>query len=108
MALPLTKIEKYLKENTDMESLVSVEVVERYIELLRMYRRMHKEIQKDGVRTVVINGSQEYIKAHPLITEMRNINAQLVNLKRDIDKHIEEYKMQMKKDAAEYDASDLM
>ena len=108
MAVPLTQIEKYLKNNTDQENIVAVEVVDRYIELIRMYRRMQREIIKDGTRTVVINGSQEYIKAHPLISEMRNINAQLVKLKADLDKHIAEHSEAMKKEAAEYSAGDLM
>lgn len=108
MALPLTKIEKHLKEYTDPDDLVAVEVVDRYIELIRTYRQMQRIIKKDGIRVITINGHQEFIKAHPLITEMRKIDSQLINLKRDIDKHIEDYAEKQKRDAADYQADDLM
>lgn len=85
LAVSITKLKKQLMERIDQSDLVEVEKVERYIELVKSFRRMNKIISKEGERVITINGSQEFVKAHPLIAERNKINAQLINLDKSIN-----------------------
>lgn len=69
--------------NTD--DLVEVEKVERYIELVKSFRKINRTISKEGESVVTINGSQRFTKAHPLIGERNKINSQMIALEKSID-----------------------
>ena len=79
----------------DQGNLSVLENVQRYIELVQLYRSMQKQVKKDGPSIQIDNGNQSYIKSHPLISDMKNINAQLINLKKDIDKHVAEHQKEI-------------
>lgn len=76
------KIKKFLMDKIDSCNPVEVEKVGRYISLIDMHRRMSKTVKKEGESTKVVNGSQEYIKAHPLLTEMNKVNASLLSIEK--------------------------
>lgn len=82
MAVSTKKLKEQLMERIDKKDLVQVEKVERYIKLVESFRRMNKIIEKEGESVTTINGSQQFTKAHPLIRERNNINAQLLNLEK--------------------------
>jgi|SRR5690606_3905333 len=84
MAVSITKLKKQLMDRIDQTDLVEVEKVERYIELVKSFRRINKIISEEGEHVVIKNGSQEFVKAHPLIAERNKINAQLINLDKSI------------------------
>lgn len=92
-------------ERIDTNDLVQVEKVERYIDLVKSFRRINKTIEKEGESVVTENGSQRFTKAHPLISERNKINAQLIALGKDI-----EYKIIPNSDNndVDYNASDLL
>lgn len=75
-------IRKYLMTKIDSSNPVEVEKVGRYLSLIDMHRRMSKIVKKEGESTTVINGSQEYIKAHPLLSEMNKVNASLLSIEK--------------------------
>lgn len=72
-------------DRIDMTDLVEMEKVERYIELVKAFRKVNQQIAKEGETVKVINGSQEFTKAHPLIAERNKINAQIINLEKSIN-----------------------
>lgn len=68
----------------DITDLVEVEKVERYIDLVKAFRKINKTITKEGESVTIQNGSQVFVKAHPLISERNKINSSLIALGRDI------------------------
>lgn len=84
MAVAITKLKKQLMSRIDTDDLVEVEKVERYIDLVKSFRRINKTINKEGESVITENGSQRFTKAHPLISERNKINTQLIALGKDI------------------------
>lgn len=68
----------------DTEDLVQVEKVERYIDLVKSFRRVNSIITKEGESVITENGSQRFTKAHPLISERNKINASLLSIERSL------------------------
>lgn len=75
------KINKYLRENVK-ETPVNLEKIERYINLLDIYYKLDKSIKEDGVMILTVNGSQEFMKVNPAISEKNKINTQLLNIEK--------------------------
>ncbi|AUJ26557.1 P27 family phage terminase small subunit [Virgibacillus dokdonensis] len=84
MAVAITKLKKQLMNKIDTEDLVQVEKVERYIDLVKSFRRVNSIITKEGESVVTENGSQRFTKAHPLISERNKINASLLSIERSL------------------------
>ncbi|MGG0645484.1 P27 family phage terminase small subunit [Bacillus mycoides] len=84
MAVSITKLKEQLMNSIDTDDLVQVEKVERYIDLVNAFRKINKTINKEGESVTIKNGSQVFIKAHPLISERNKINSSLIALGRDI------------------------
>ena len=91
MAVSITKLKSYFMSRINQDDVTVVEMVDRYLTLLKVFRDAEKAVMKSGTQVEVKNGAQEYTKSNPLISDMKNINAQLINLKKDIDKHIAEF-----------------
>nr|WP_259544987.1 P27 family phage terminase small subunit [Heyndrickxia oleronia] len=81
----ITKLKEQLMGRIDIEDLVQVEKVERYIDLVKAFRRINKIINKEGESVTTINGSQEFVKAHPLTSERNKINSSLIALWKDLN-----------------------
>ncbi|MDM5429074.1 MULTISPECIES: P27 family phage terminase small subunit [Bacillus cereus group] len=84
MAVSITKLKEQLMNSIDIEDLVEVEKVERYIDLVKAFRKINRTINKEGESVTVKNGSQVFVRAHPLISERNKINSSLIALGRDI------------------------
>ncbi|WP_217588746.1 P27 family phage terminase small subunit [Lentibacillus saliphilus] len=97
----IDKIKQFLMSKIDTTNPVEVEKVGRYLKHIEMYRRMERTVKKEGVSTTVINGSQEYIKSHPLLGEMNKVNSAIINIERSIEIVDEEGK-------PKYTANDLI
>lgn len=82
MAVSIKKLEKQLMERIDVDDLIQVEKVERYINMVDSFRRMNKTIEEEGESVVTENGSQRFTKAHPLINERNKVNASLLNIEK--------------------------
>lgn len=85
MAVNIPKLKKQLMERINVDDLVQVEKVERYIDLVKSFRRVNKIIEKEGESVTTENGSQRFTKAHPLIGERNKISASLIALYKDIE-----------------------
>ncbi|MGH0867367.1 terminase [Bacillus toyonensis] len=84
MAVSIVKLKEQLMNSIDTADLVEVEKVERYIDLVKAFRKINKTITKEGESVTIQNGSQVFVKAHPLISERNKINSSLIALGRDI------------------------
>ncbi|WP_242223636.1 P27 family phage terminase small subunit [Bacillus cereus group sp. BfR-BA-01380] len=84
MAVSITKLTEQLMNSIDITDLVEVEKVERYIDLVKAFRKINRTINKEGESVTIKNGSQVFVKAHPLISERNKINSSLIALGRDI------------------------
>ena len=78
----IDKIKESLLSRIDNTDPVEVEKVGRYLKHIEMYRRMERTVKKEGVSTTTKNGSQEFVKSHPLLNEMNKINSSLLNIER--------------------------
>ena len=107
LAVAITKLKKQLLERVDIDDLNQVEKVERYIDLVKSFRRMNARINKDGEIVVTENATQRFEKAHPLITERNKLNSQLLALMKEIEKDIAAEAKKNEKDKG-YSASDLV
>jgi P27 family predicted phage terminase small subunit len=82
MAVSVKNLQKQLMDKIDVDDLVQVEKVERYISLVESYRRINKIIEKEGESVTTENGSQRFTKAHPLIGERNKVNASLLSIEK--------------------------
>lgn len=82
MAVSVTKLKQQLMERIDVEDLMQVEKVERYINLVSSFRKVNKIIEREGESVLTENGAQRFTKAHPLIGERNKINASLLNIEK--------------------------
>lgn len=78
----IDKIKESLLSRINNTDPVEVEKVGRYLKHIEMYRRMERTVKKEGVSTTTKNGSQEFVKSHPLLNEMNKINSSLLNIER--------------------------
>ncbi len=84
MAVSIPKLKEQLMNRIDVNNLIQVEKVERYIDLVKAFRKINRTINKEGESVVTQNGSQVFVKAHPLISERNKINSSLIALGRDL------------------------
>lgn len=75
----LNNIKDYLLSRIDTDNPVEVEKVGRYLKHIEIYRRMERTVKKEGVSVKVENGSQSFLKAHPLLAEMNKVNSSIMN-----------------------------
>ncbi|MGM7682648.1 P27 family phage terminase small subunit [Cytobacillus sp. Hm23] len=85
MAVSITKLKKQLMDRIDITDLAQVEKVERYLDLVKSFRKISKTINKEGESVTTINGAQTFTKAHPLIGERNKLNAQIIALGKDLE-----------------------
>lgn len=78
----MTKLQKQLMDRIDQNDLVQVEKAERYIHLVKSFRKINRTINKEGESVTTENGSQKFTKAHPLVGERNKINASLLSIEK--------------------------
>lgn len=77
------KMREELLSKINQNSQVEIEKVERYCLLVKHFAAIERKIGNNNL-VLVKNGSQEYWKVNPGISEMNKINAQLINLGKDM------------------------
>lgn len=78
----INNIKDYLMSKIDTANPVEVEKVGRYLKHIEIYRRMERTVKKEGVSVVVENGSQSFVKSHPLLNEMNRVNSSIMNIEK--------------------------
>lgn len=69
----------------DLNDQMEVEKVERYIDLIKLYKKMNQAINKYGPMIEIENGTQKYLKPNPAIAEKIKINRSLIALGKDLN-----------------------
>lgn len=105
-AVKITELKQQLMKRIDANDLVQIEKVERYIDLVKTFRKMNKIISREGETVVTENGAQRFVKANPLIGERNKVNASLLSIEKSFNfDHADENEKDTKKKSS---LSDLM
>ncbi|MCG3418976.1 P27 family phage terminase small subunit [Oceanobacillus jordanicus] len=80
----ITELEKQLLLRIDSSDLVEIDKVKRYVALVKQTRKLQTEINKHGVLTKTVNGSQEFMKANPAIKDLNSLTKTLISLEKSI------------------------
>ena len=75
-------IRDYLMSKIDTTNPVEVEKVGRYLKHIEMYRRMERTVKHEGVSVTTVNGSQEFVKSHPLLNDMNKVNNAIMSIEK--------------------------
>src|SRR5690554_3980980 len=81
----LNQLKEQLMAKIDTDDLLEVDKVNRYIKLRELDLACNEAIEEDGVRIVIENGSQRFIKSHPAMNEKAKLNAQMIALEKSIN-----------------------
>jgi macrodomain Ter protein organizer (MatP/YcbG family) len=101
MAVNISNLKKQLTQQIDTNDLVQVEKVERYIDLVKSFRKVNKIINKEGESVTTENGMQKFTKAHPLIGERNKINAALLSIEKSFGFNDEKDDTKLKRSAGD-------
>ena len=85
MAVNISKLHKQLMSRIDIEDLVEVEKVERYVSLVKLNRQLDKEIRNEGATVITENGAQRFVKSHPAVNDKMKINQQLLAIEKSFN-----------------------
>lgn len=97
------KIKTELFKRIDKKDSIKVEKVERYLNLINLFYKLDESIEEYGVMMTTINGSQEFTKPNPVISEKNKINSSLIALGKDLG-----LDDPIKSEANNYNKSDLI
>ncbi|WP_424685134.1 P27 family phage terminase small subunit [Enterococcus sp.] len=98
-------LKKQLMAQVDSNDQLKVEKVERYLDLVRIYRKLNTAISKFGPMIEVENGSQKFLKPNPAISEKIKLSAAITRLGKDLN--LQDSEMTLTDMDDEYDESDL-
>lgn len=98
MQVNIKDLEKQLLSRIDTNDLVQVEKVERYIRFVESSRRMSTIVEEEGESVTTENGSQRFIKPHPLLGEINKANASLLNIEKSFPEKPKEEEPKYSKD----------
>ncbi|AAL97119.1 TPA: P27 family phage terminase small subunit [Streptococcus pyogenes] len=90
--MKISELKKELLGLVDQESSFEVEIVERYLNLVKIYRKLDQSLKENGYMILVKNGAQSFLKANSAIGEKTKINQQLIKLGEFFQKKKEEIK----------------
>jgi hypothetical protein len=85
MPVNIPKLHQQLMRRIDVDDLVEVEKVERYISLVKLNKQLDKEIKREGATVVTENGSQRFVKSHPAVNDKMKVNAQLLAIEKSFN-----------------------
>lgn len=82
--IDLDKLKKQLLSRVDTEDLLEIKKINNLIRLYELDAKCDEIIEQEGVRIIIKNGKQEFIKSHPSMNEKMKINAQIIALEKSI------------------------
>lgn len=82
--IDLDKLKKQLLSRVDTDDLLEIKKINNLIRLYELDAKCDAIIDKEGVRIVIKNGTQKFIKSHPSMNEKMKINAQIIALEKSI------------------------
>lgn len=109
--MDLEKLKQQLMSRIDMDDLLEVKKIERYIELIKLDEQCNEALERDGSTIVIENGAQRFIKSHPAMTDKTKINTQLIALEKSfnfVDEGLAPPTASSVEDKTEYSEDDLI
>lgn len=103
----MADLKKQLMSQIDENDQLEVEKVERYLDLVKLYKKMNSSISKYGTIVEFENGAQKYLKINPAIAEKVKISRALIALGKDLNLD-ESTKIVASVDDDNYSESDLV
>lgn len=82
MTPEIEKLNNQLMSKVDVEDLMEVKKVQRYIKLLELDHLCDEAIKRDGATVVIENGKQKFVKSHPSMNDKTKINSQLIAIEK--------------------------
>nr|WP_263313623.1 P27 family phage terminase small subunit [Mammaliicoccus sp. Marseille-Q6498] len=76
------KIKKHLLTLIDKDNPVQVEKVDRYVNLLKIFYELDKNIKEHGTMVETVNATQQFLKANPAVAEKNKVNGSLLALEK--------------------------
>lgn len=101
----MSDLKKQLFRQIDTNDQMEVEKVERYLDLVKLYRKMNSSITKYGPMIEVENGSQKFLKSNPAIAQKVQISRAIITLGKDLN--LDELGKKVVTDPEDYNESDL-
>ncbi|MGX0037010.1 terminase small subunit-like protein [Staphylococcus auricularis] len=68
------ELRNYLESQLDMDNQVNVEKVDRYIQLVEVFRELRKAIDEHGYIVKTENASQTFLKPNPALSELNKVS----------------------------------
>jgi phage terminase small subunit len=81
----IADLKKQLLSQIDENDQLELEKVERYLDLVKLYKKMNSSITKYGAMVEIENGSQKFVKPNPAIAEKVKISRALIALGKDLN-----------------------
>ncbi|MER2057851.1 MAG: terminase [Niallia sp.] len=91
--IDLEKLKKQLLSRVDTDDLLEIKKINNLIRLYELDAKCDEIINQEGVRIIIENGKQRFIKSHPSMNEKMKINAQIIALEKSI-----KFKMKVNKE----------
>lgn len=82
--IDLDKMKKQLLSRVDTNDLLEIKKINNLIRLYELDAKCDEIIDQEGVRIIIENGKQRFIKSHPSMNEKMKINAQIIALEKSI------------------------
>lgn len=99
-------LKKQLMKQIDVNDQLELEKVERYLDLVSLYRKLNSAIKEYGAMVEVENGSQKFVKINPAIAEKIKVSGAIIKLGKDLN--LDELSITVTDDSGDdYDESDL-
>ncbi|MCJ1765833.1 P27 family phage terminase small subunit [Mammaliicoccus sciuri] len=76
------RIRDYLLTQIEEDNPVHLEKIERYINLLRIFYMLDKNVEEHGTVVKTVNASQTFLKTNPAVTEKNKISASLLAIEK--------------------------
>lgn len=83
--LKMSDLKKQLLRQIDVNDQMELEKVERYLDLVRLYRKMDKAVKQYGPIVEGFNGTQTYLKTNPAIAQKVTISRAIIALGKDLN-----------------------
>ena len=83
--MKMSDLKKQLLRQIDVNDQMELEKVERYLDLVRLYRKMDRAVKQYGPIVEGFNGTQTYLKTNPAIAQKVTISRAIIALGKDLN-----------------------
>lgn len=89
----LKRIEDYWLEQFGGNDVLGETLLDRYLNHVKNLRKLQKELNSSDIIVTTENSSQKFMKPHPALKEMRDIEAKIQSLEKQLINRAEEVRL---------------